>query len=185
VVDPYGCAIVTDPGTGLQTVSVYRRPLPTANLMFLSAIMFDGRETIAPLNDPKTFQANLVTDLMHQSVSATVTHAQGVTPTIAQQTDIVNFELGLFSAQLADNHAGLLNPEQMRPCRPPGLSAQNYYPGINDTLGADPTGAAFNPTGFTLYSSWEDLKSGNRRDWGQVAARRTSQREKSFSTHIP
>ena len=37
VVDPYGCAIVTDPGSGLQTVSVYRRPLPTTNLRFLSA----------------------------------------------------------------------------------------------------------------------------------------------------
>ncbi len=109
VVDPYGCAIVTDSGTGLQTVSVYRRPLPTTNLRFLSAIMFDGRETIAPLNNPQTFQANLVADLMHQSVSATVTHAEGAVPTIAQQTDIVNFELGLSSAQLADYHAGLLN----------------------------------------------------------------------------
>ena len=110
VVDPYGCAIVTDPGSGLQTVSVYRRPLPTANLRFLSAVMFDGRETIAPLNDPKTFQANLITDLMHQAVSATTGHAQAVVPpTIAQQTDIVNFELGLSSAQLADFQAGLLN----------------------------------------------------------------------------
>ena len=72
--------------------------------------MFDGRETIVPLNNPQTFQANLVTDLMHQSVSATTGHAQAVAPpTIAQQTDIVNFELGLFSAQLADYQAGLLN----------------------------------------------------------------------------
>ena len=183
VVDPYGCAIVTDPGSGLQTVSVYRRPLPTTNLRFLSAVMFDGRETIAPLNDPKTFQANLVTDLMHQSVSATVTHAQGVTPTIAQQTDIVNFELGLFSAQLADNHAGLLNQYgAFGGAR--DLSSQNYYPGINDTLGADPTGAAFNPTGFTLYSSWENLQSGNRRDWAQVAARQDiAAGEKLFNSH--
>ena len=184
VVDPYGCAIVTDPGSGLQTVSVYRRPLPTTNLRFLSAIMFDGRETIAPLNNPQTFQANLVTDLMHQSVSATTGHAQAVAPpTIAQQTDIVNFELGLFSAQLADYQAGLLN-QYGALGGAPGLSAQNYYPGINDTLGADPTGAAFNPTGFTLYSSWENLKSGNRRDWAQVAARQDiAAGEKLFNSH--
>lgn len=183
VVDPYGCAIVTDPGSGLQTVSVYRRPLPTANLRFLSAIMFDGRETIAPLTNPQTFHANLVTDLMHQSVSATVTHAQGVTPTIAQQTDIVNFELGLSSAQLADFQAGLLNQNGAMGGASV-LSAQNYYPGINDTLGADPTGAAFNPTGFTLYSSWENLKSGNRRDWAQVAARQDiAAGEKLFNSH--
>ena len=43
--DPYGCAIVTDPTTGQQTVSIYRRPLPTTNLRFLSTIMFDGRES--------------------------------------------------------------------------------------------------------------------------------------------
>ena len=107
--------------------------------------MFDGRETIAPLNNPQTFQANLVTDLMHQSVSATTGHAQAVAPpTIAQQTDIVNFELGLFSAQLADYQAGLLN-QYGAMGGAPGLSAQNYYPGINDTLGADPTGAALIP----------------------------------------
>jgi len=49
--DPYGCAIVPDPASGLSTVSVYRRPLPTTNLGFLSTIMFDGRETIQPLNN--------------------------------------------------------------------------------------------------------------------------------------
>jgi cytochrome c peroxidase len=183
VVDPYGCAIVTDSGTGLQTVSVYRRPLPTTNLRFLSAVMFDGRETIAPLNNPQTFQANLIADLMHQSVSATVTHAEGAVPTTAQQTDIVNFELGLSSAQLADNHAGLLN-QYGAFGGAISLSAQDYYPGINDSLGADPKGAAFNPTTFTLYSSWENLQSSNRRDQALVAARQDiAAGEKLFNTH--
>ena len=45
--DPYGCN--TNPTTGLTgsttgTVSVYRRPLPAANLGFLTTIMWDGRE---------------------------------------------------------------------------------------------------------------------------------------------
>src|SRR5580704_9728896 len=67
VYDPYGCAIMTDPLTGLQEVSIYRRPLPSTNVGFLSTIMFDGRETIDPLNNEQTFQANLATDLSHQA----------------------------------------------------------------------------------------------------------------------
>ena len=70
--DPYGCAIVTDPTTGQQTVSIYRRPLPTTNLRFLSTIMFDGRESgTNPLNSEATFMANLTADLMQQSIDAT------------------------------------------------------------------------------------------------------------------
>jgi cytochrome c peroxidase len=169
-VDPYGCAIVTDPTSGLLTVSVYRRPLPTTNLRFLSTIMFDGRETIAPLNDTQTFQANLVSDLMHQAFDATNIHAQAAVPlTTEQQTAIVNFELGLFSAQLADARAGLLGEYgSLGGAR--NLSGAKYYPGINDTLGADPTGAAFNPTGMTLFASWENLKADNERDRELVAA---------------
>ena len=59
VQDPYGCALTTD-SQGVQTVSVYRRPLPTTNLGFLSAVMFDGRESLTlPLNNGQTFPANL------------------------------------------------------------------------------------------------------------------------------
>ena len=157
--DPYGCAIVPDLATGRQTVSVYRRPLPTTNLGFLSAVMFDGRETIQPLNNAQTFRANLITDLMHQSVSATVTHAQGATPTVDQQTAIVNFELGLNSAQFYDNSAGLLSNYGAR-----GgayyLSQQEYHPGTNDSLGKDPNGQPFSPAAtFTLFQSWDNLQS--------------------------
>ena len=152
--DPYGCAITTDPASGLPIVSVYRRPLPTTNLGFLSTIMFDGRETIQPLNNAQTFRANLVADLMHQSISATVTHAQGATPTVDQQTAIVNFELGLNSAQFYDNTAGLLSNYGAH-----GgayyLSEQQYHPGTNDSLGKDPSGQPFNPAAtFTLFDSW-------------------------------
>jgi len=156
--DPYGCAITPDPVTGGQTVSVYRRPLPTTNLGFLSAVMFDGRETIQPLNNAQTFRANLITDLMHQSVSATVIHAQGATPTVDQQTAIVNFELGLNSAQFYDNTAGLLyNYEATGGAY--NLSQQAYHPGTNDSLGKDPNGQPFNPAAtFTLFDSWANLR---------------------------
>jgi len=171
VVDPYGCAISTDT-TGAQTVSVYRRPLPTTNLRFLSAVMFDGRETIAPLNkDDGSFEPNLVTDLMHQAMDATNIHAQAAVPlTSAQQQEIVNFEMGLYSAQVFDYQAGPLN-QSGAGGGPVNLSATNYYPGVNDTLGADPTGAKFNPNGMTLFASWANSQAEDYRE-RDLAARR-------------
>jgi cytochrome c peroxidase len=161
--DPYGCAVATDASTGVQTVSVYRRPLPTTNLRFLSAVMFDGRETIQPLTSAATFQANLQADLLQQSIDATLTHAQAAEPpTLAQQTAIVNFELGLNSAQALDFRAGWLNFAGALG-GPANLSTQSYYPGTNDSLGADPQGNAFNPTAFTLFSDWENSPDPMRR----------------------
>jgi cytochrome c peroxidase len=107
VQDPYGCALTTD-SQGVQTASVYRRPLPTTNLGFLSAVMFDGRESLTlPLNNGQTFPANLNADLTQQAIDATLIHAQaGQAPTTEQLSDIVNFELALNSAQLFDFAAG-------------------------------------------------------------------------------
>ena len=116
VKDPYSCN--TDPTTGLTgsttgTVSVYRRPLPTANLGFLSTIMWDGREP----------------DLFSQARDATLGHAQAiVAPTAVQQQQIVTFEgctnannpdscaqtpvgSGVFTAQIFDDKALFLNAE--------------------------------------------------------------------------
>src|SRR3954447_3217454 len=45
--DPYRCALTGSP----LEASVYRRVLPTTNLRFLSAVMWDGRETVRPLTD--------------------------------------------------------------------------------------------------------------------------------------
>jgi cytochrome c peroxidase len=151
--DPYGCAIAND-ASGVPNVSVYRRPLPTTNLGFLSTIMFDGRETIQPLNNAATFQGNLVTDLTHQAVDATLTHAQASgAPTPDQQNAIVSFELGLNSAQLADLRAGLLM-NYGATGGPYNLSTTPYYPGINDSLGHDPSGKAFSSSAFSLFASW-------------------------------
>jgi hypothetical protein len=88
-------------------VSVYRRPLPATNLVFLSTLMFDGRETVAPLNNGQTFFANLITDLTHQATDATLIHAQATQPpTASQLSGIVEFEMGLFTAQARDRRAG-------------------------------------------------------------------------------
>lgn len=155
VQDPYGCALTVDP-EGAQTVSVYRRPLPAANLGFLSAVMFDGRESfLKPLNSEQTFAANLNADLTQQAIDATLGHAQAIQPpTNAQLRRIVNFELGLNSAQLVDFFAGKLYGQRGPLGGPQFLSSQPYYPGMNDSLGKDPKGKQFNPNVFTLYESW-------------------------------
>jgi cytochrome c peroxidase len=177
--DPFGCALVTDPVTGRQTVSVYRRPLPSSNLRFLSAVMFDGRETVQPLTDAATFDQNLVTDLMHQSVDATLGHAQAATaPTIEQQKAIVAFELGLSSAQSLDSSAGLLSTFGALG-GPMPLSSQPFHPGINDTLGQDPAGAPFNPEAFSLFGRF----GGRSRVPGAVARTAIAAGERIFNTH--
>ena len=157
VQDPYGCALTTNPA-GQQIVSVYRRPLPTTNLGFLSAVMFDGRESfVYPLNSGQTFAANLNTDLTQQAIDATQTHAQATQiPTSTQLSQIVAFEVGLNSAQLVDFFAGDLSRGANGGAQ--FLSKQQYYPGINDSLGADPKGNSFTPNVFTIYSSFQNSR---------------------------
>ena len=157
VVDPYGCALTTD-AQGQQTVSVYRRPLPSTNLGFSSAIMFDGRESFFdPLNNEQTFAANLSTDLTQQAIDATLGHAQAnQPPTQRQLQEIVGFELALNSAQINDFRAGNLYRQDGSYGGPQYLPNQQYYPGINDSLGGDPHGQQFNPNVFTIYSSWQN-----------------------------
>ena len=162
VYDPYGCADAADPSTGVRTISVYRRPLPSTNLRFLSAVMFDARETVAPLNDPNTFEANLTTDLRHQAIDATLGHAQAAAPPSERQlASIVRFELNLYSAQYRDRAAGLLRASGVSG-GPIPLARQPYYPGINDPLGGNPTGAAFDPQAFSIFARWADIGSAVR-----------------------
>jgi len=161
--DPYGCALQLDPATNKLMVSVYRRPLPSANLSFLSAVMFDGRETVSPLTDSSTFLANLTADLTHQAIDATNGHAQAShPPTDAQVAEIVSFELGLFTAQWRDNSAGMLNVAGAE-----GgawqLSKELYYPGVNDSLGGDPSGATFDANAMTLFGAWSTQTAYARR----------------------
>jgi hypothetical protein len=187
--DPYGCAMSPDPSSGQLDVSVYRRPLPSTNLSFLSAIMADGRETIEPLTSETTFRANLVADLTQQAIDATTGHAQATrAPTAKQLSDIVNFELGLYTAQGFDLQAGDLGQRDARGLEQHGerhreqpsaeggavnVQSLPYYPGINDSLGADPTGATFNPTSMLIFASWANLpESFDFLDAGRNAARR-------------
>ena len=141
--DPYGCT--TNPATGLTSptlgiVSVYRRPLPATNLGFLTAIMWDGREP----------------SLASQAVDATLIHAQGAAaPTAGQQAEILAFENGIFTAQIFDNTSHVLYGDGALG-GPVALSLQlgNFFVGVNDPLGLNPTSQPFNPNIFDLYKPW-------------------------------
>lgn len=177
--DPYGCALVTDPKTSQLVASVYRRPLPTTNLNFVSAVMFDGRETVAPLNDRSTFQTNLFDDLIHQAMDATNGHAQAMPPLTLSDSrlpSIVKLELGFFTAQTLDQYAGPLNDSGAYG-GPQYLTGQSYYPGINDSL----TPSVFNSTVFTLYSAWENL-AGSASDPTVAARQAVAAGELLFNT---
>ena len=144
--DPYNCN--TNPATGLTSstsgiVSIYRRPLPSTNLDFLSAIMWDGREP----------------NLSSQAVDATLGHAQAnAAPSASQQQKIVNFESGIFTAQSFDNGAQALDANGATG-GPVDLQGQlaSFFIGINDPLGKNPTGAQFTPKIFDLYDAWSSL----------------------------
>src|SRR5262249_24699067 len=140
--DPHGCT--TNPATGLTSpttgiVSIYRRPLPSTNLGFLTAIMWDGREP----------------SLAQQSVDATLIHAQAdpqSPPTADQQGQIVAFETGIFTAQLFDHEAGDLSAGYATG-GPVALSKEiaNFFFGVNDPVGLNPKGTPFDPNIFDLY----------------------------------
>ncbi len=157
--DPYNCqlsdvaaqqACADSNGAGVQCLSMYRRPLPATNLKFLSTTMWDGRE-------PGPATAGLTASLTQQAIDATTGHAQAVSaPTSEQLTEIVNFELGLFSAQLFDFRAAFLYVDGATG-DPETVAAENFYFGINDALGGDPEGDPFNPVAFTLYAAWQNL----------------------------
>ena len=122
--DPYGC--ITS-----ATLSMYRRPLPTSNLEFLSTVMWDGRE----MHSGKTMTFNLT----EQARDATLGHAQATgSPTDQELQEIVDFELGLFTTQIRDRHAGRLDHDGARG-GPAALSVQPFFIGINDPLGMNPT----------------------------------------------
>ena len=161
VQNPYGCSDMT-------TVSVYRRPLPATNLNFLTAIMWDGRESSTQTGTQPitgaTYPQSLTFDLEHQALDATMGHAQGQPPTAAQQQAIESFEDALFSAQAVDAGAGRLSADDARG-GPFALSRQAFYVGINDPVGLDPhnpTPFSFNTKIFDLYDAWTDEDNPHR-----------------------
>ena len=160
VQNPYGCS-------DTSTLSMYRRPLPSTNLKFLSTVMFDGRESSPQTGTQKiTYATNpgdLLADLAHQAIDATTVHAQAATPPTAQQVqDIVNFEMQLRTAQAIDFRAGVLNSDGANG-GPVALASQPFFIGINDSFppsfGFNPFGTPFNPAIFDLFNAWANSQN--------------------------
>jgi cytochrome c peroxidase len=175
VMDPYGCN--TNPVTGLTSfgpngptagvVSVYRRPLPSTNLGFLTTIMWDGREP----------------SLTSQAIDATLIHAQAAAPpSLPQQQQIVAFESGIFTAQIHDDNAQSLKargatggPDTLEDLLP------GFYVGINDPLGGNPKGIPFTSQIFDLYQAWSNISGGGPVD----AARQSIARGEALFNNTP
>jgi cytochrome c peroxidase len=175
VVNPYGCG-------DLSTLSMYRRPLPSTNLRFLSTVMWDGRESSAQTGTQKitiaTNPGDLLADLAHQSLDATNGHAQASAPlTPQQQQAIVNFEMALATAQAFDYRAGALNANGAAG-GPVTLGTQTmpaFFVGINDPLGGNPQGTPFTPVIFNLFDTWAKQQSHGDND-GEEGDNRSRQR---------
>ena len=149
---------------------MYRRPLPSTNLRFLSTVMFDGRESSPQTGTQKIAYAtnpnDLLADLAHQAIDATMIHAQAIAPPTPQQVqNIVNFETALRTAQAIDFRAGVLSANGADG-GPVPLASQPFFIGINDSFptsfGFNPFGTPFNAAIFNLFSAWTN---------SQIAAR--------------
>jgi hypothetical protein len=161
--DPYGYA-------SARELSLFRRPLPAANLRFLTTVMWDGRETVQC--------QTLGSMLAHQANDAALTHAQALSNLSDDaKSAIVAFERTIYFAQTEDSSAGALDAVGATG-GVTNLLAQPFYVGINAYPGPDPKGVAFTPKAFTLFEAWNSPPSDQ-----QAAARKAIARgETLFNT---
>jgi cytochrome c peroxidase len=167
--DPYGHANSSD-------VSLFRRPLPSANLFFLSTVMWDGRETFKDTSTPPAADSNCLHapfpatcfksihfDLSDQANGATLGHAQAMLPGLTAEQDaaIVEFETSLMFAQIKTNGIGELD-SQGGLGGPENVSGDTAYFGINDNFGDYRTGQPFTNVIFHTYDAWAGSSDGAR-----------------------
>ena len=191
VYNRYGC-------NATDVISMYRRPLPTTNLLFLSAVMFDGRESSPATRTTKilysNYPASLLNDLAHQSVDATIIHAQGdgTRPTPEEQQQIVDFETRLFTAQNHDHAAGNLHEDGAKG-GPAALSTQPFFISVNSRVHSllpafeqpggllSPGDGEFTALIFNIYHNWEQNEGGDP-DEHNAARRAIARGEQLFNT---
>lgn len=157
--DPYGHASAAG-------LSLFRRPLPSTNLRFVSTVMWDGREVdpLTPMtiaNSAADNAAILRASLLHQSFDATNGHAEAafaLTP--AQQAAIVDFETRLSTAQDSERGVGPLDLAGALG-GPRRIADLPFHIGINDNV-ADP-GGPFDARAMTLFDAWRDSPDAHRR----------------------
>ena len=178
--DPYNCT--TSPTTGLSAipttstttgaVSLYRRPLPTTNTGFLTALLWDGREPdlfslglryarnrLQSTTDPTPAQLQQMVTFQGCDIKNQEQIANSVTPPQTSKCAQTPSGSGILTAQLIDYDAGYLNAAGARG-GPKALARDlaGFFVGINDPFpGGNPTGAPFRPDVFHLYDAWADL----------------------------
>ncbi len=127
--DPYGYASAAE-------LSLFRRPLPSANLTLIPVVMWDGRVAGAPLGGALSDQSN----------GATQGHAAAPEPIDQSIRDsIVGFETGLFNAQIVAHDAGRLDAEGANG-GPKALASQAFVVGR-----------------FNLFDAWATSDNEGRR----------------------
>jgi hypothetical protein len=159
-----------------EELSLFRRPLPSTNLRFLSAVMWDGRESPPG--------RSLEDSLAHQANSAAQQHGEADDPLPdARRRAIVAFEIGLLSGQVRDRAAGDLATNGAAG-GPEPLAQQPFYIGINDPFGQNPQKAPFDARAFTLFGSWLERSAGGerRRDGDDDARAAIARGERLFDT---
>ena len=169
--DPYHFASAAE-------LSLFRRPLPTTNLQFLSTVMWDGRETLGGTDhcniaaEGGVCFASIHFDLANQSNDATQGHAQAPNPiTQAQREAIVAFQTALATAQVWDEDAKSLHAADAKG-GPEAIFDQAFYYGINDNLGDYRTQVPFTPNVFDIYDEWANRHGGGTNEEARGAVAR-------------
>ena len=144
VSNPYGCG-ETD------ALSMYRRPLPSTNLRFLSSVMWDDRESSSQTGtvpiDFGGYPKSLYDDLTSQAFNAATGHAQASGTPPPWRGHAVAYEMDLFTAQSATSGVGRLDAAGASG-RVVALSTQTFFIGIND-----PRSAKFNREIFDIFNA--------------------------------
>lgn len=157
--DPYDFASATE-------LSLFRRSPPMANLRFHTTLMFDGRETLAC--------DTLTNSLREQARTAVKNHAQGATPRDEAVANLATAELGIYTAQLEHDVAGILSEDGARG-GPRELAQVPFYWGINAFEKSDPQGVPYTSEVFTLYSAWLEQEGDTERELARAQIARGEQ----------
>lgn len=176
VQDPTGCN--TNPQYGLNsatpTISVYRRPRPVANLKYVVGPergiggrinLFGPKNTGLPMaTDPETggrVTMQIMSDaraptLRAQARDAALTHLQmqGAL-TEAQLTQLTDFEMSVYSAQVSSRGAGRLD----EPGGPRALGPRNLERNPNGVLGDN-----FDDPVFFDFNTWKTAQPGETQE---------------------
>lgn len=140
---------------------MYRRPLPSTNLRFLSSVMWDDRESSSQTGtvpiDFANYPKSLYDDLASQAFNAATGHAQASWTPPPWRGHAVAYEMDLFTAQSATSGVGRLDAAGASGGAV-ALSTQTFFVGIND-----PRGAKFNPRIFDIFNAWAGLPDSDAR----------------------